>query len=166
MAGDVLPAEPPISTALRPGGRYLVSAPVPAAPGTLRVLQGQSPTMPGKIYVVLSARGQSRELPPRPRSHHPAHSCFQPLGKQTLLEENIKDLISFTLFFQREVYTIIQDKPAGGNGEHFMSSLIYLYVFFLSRILQFCQIHKNTDTGMLCSWPHMQHCRFCETRNP
>lgn len=37
-----------------------------------------------------------------------------------------KDLISFTLFFQWEVYTITQDKPAGGHGEHFTSSLIHL----------------------------------------
>lgn len=79
----------------------------------------------GKIYMVTSAGGQSRELPRRPRSHHPAHSCSQPFGNQTLLEESKKDLISFTLFFQWEVYTIIQDKPAGGHGEHFMSS-IYL----------------------------------------
>lgn len=139
LAGALPTAEPPISPVLKSGGSTLrcfmsprrAPSSHPGSPGDSqesRKKDGprQRLEAAGKIYIVISAGGQSWELPLRPRSHHPAHSCSWPFGNQTLLEENKKDLIGFTLFFQWEVYTIKQDKPAGGHGEHFISSLIYL----------------------------------------
>lgn len=139
LAGDWPTAEPPGSPAGRSGGstfRCFVSprrvpASHPGSTGDSQESRKQdSPRQcleaAGKIRIITWAGGQSRELPRRPRSHHPAHSCSQPFGNQTLLEENKKDLISFILFSQWEVYPIIQDKPTGGLGEHFISCLIHL----------------------------------------
>lgn len=99
--GCQLVAEPPGSPGWGSGGGALV----PAALRTLQALQrGQSQRCleaAGKTCIVLPAEAQSQQFPVRPRSHHPAHSCSQPFGNQTLQEgsRKKKDLISVTLFF-------------------------------------------------------------------
>ena len=99
-AGVLSTAEPPTSLVLRSGGSTLrcsvsprrASSSHPGSPGdSQESCKQDSPRQrleaAGKIYIITWAGGQSRELPRRPRSHHPAHSCSRPFGNQTLLEE-------------------------------------------------------------------------------
>lgn len=86
--GCQLMAEPPGSWGC--GGGALGSPEDFPSPARRRTV----PRMPGsswEICIVLPAGAQqSQQLPARPSSHHPAHSCSQPFGNRTLREGSRK----------------------------------------------------------------------------
>ena len=119
----------------QPTARHSADSPVSMGSTTTN-----GPTAAGKPALSCRPEAQSQQFPVRPRSHHPAHSCSQPFGNQTLQEgsRKKKDLISVTLFF-----------PEGSVNRDRRQACRWTWGMFHERFHIFMSIFLSQDLAIL-----------------